>query len=99
MTSTKRTRMKRLLSTAAMATVAVGLLGAVAPSARADNDDWRWRQNGWHNNNNHWNGGYYYRNYSYRPYYRPYYYAPPPAYYYPPPAYYGTPSFGFSFGF
>jgi hypothetical protein len=98
MTSTKRTWMKRLLSTAAMATVAVGLLGAVAPSARADNDDWRWRQNGWHNNNNG-NGGYYYRNYSYRPYYRPYYYAPPPAYYYPPPAYYGTPSFGFSFGF
>ena len=83
MTSTKRTWIKRLLSTAAMATVAVGLLGAATPSARADNDDWRWRQNGWHHNNNNWNGGYY-RNY-YRPYYRPYYYAPPPAYYYPPP--------------
>ena len=95
MTSTKRTWTKRLLSTAAMATVAVGLLGAAAPTARADNDDWRWQQNHWHQNN-HWNGnggyGYYYRPY------RPYYY-PPPAYYYPPPAYYGPPALGFSFHF
>jgi hypothetical protein len=98
MTSTNRTWTKRLLSTAAMATVAVGLLGAAAPTARADNDDWRWRHNGWHNHwhgNNYWYGGYYYR-----PYYRPYYYRPPPVYYYtPPPAYYGPPAIGFSFRF
>src|SRR5215472_9327474 len=68
MTSTKRTWIKRLLSTAAMATVAVGLLGAAAPTARADNDDWRWRQNNWYYYNHHnWNGGYYYQNYYYRP--------------------------------
>ncbi len=92
MTSTKRTWFKSLLATAAMATVAVGLLGA-APAARADNDH-HW------NGNNNWHGNY---SYGYRPYYysTPYYnyYAPPPAYYYPPPAYYGPPSVGFSFRF
>ena len=56
MTSTKRTWFKSLLATAAMATVAVGLLGA-APAARADNNNNNWHgNNNWHNNNNNWHG-------------------------------------------
>ena len=81
MTSTKRTWIKRLLSTAAMATVAVGLLGAAAPSARADNDDWRWRHHEWR------------VHHEYRPYayVAPGYGYPGYRYYAPPPVVYGAP--------
>jgi hypothetical protein len=96
MTSNTRSWMKRLAATAAMATVAVGLLGT-APAARAD-DHGDWRNNNWHGDDDWDHGSYYSRQYYYS---SPptYYYVPPPTYYYPPPAYYGPPvlNFGFSF--
>ena len=97
MVSTTRSMIKRMITGAATATVALGLLGAVPAALAADHDQDNW----WYNNHRNWQGndnwhdnnvGWRYRsNWNYSIAYRyaggrPYYYAPPPVYYHTPTA-------------
>jgi hypothetical protein len=93
----QRSPTKRMLAGAAMATVALGLLGAGGPAVLAADhgqDSW-WYNNKnmnwqgastWHDNGDSWryrNSRTGYTSYRYDGG-RPYYYAPPPTYYYLP---------------
>jgi hypothetical protein len=100
MMTLNRRNWTKLLGAAAMATVAIGLLGTT-PAARADNDNGNWNKNGncgnsrdngncrnWHGNGNgHGNDN---GNWNHNQYHGGYG-APPPVYYYSAPRVYVVP--------